>query len=543
MVSILKKYLKKGLNNIKIIVKILGVLLLVSCSSLTVLGEENYINGYIERVDGKEIITDSTNKPFFFNANCDTEIVYMEYLGPHETVWQEYFDETIIGNGWENGKYTFRAYDEFGNMAECHVYYDTVSPIGKFYNRSEEVENEANLSDEFFYFEISDELSGLDMVYVKYPNTDEYVSYNRGTYLYESGTYYFYGVDYAGNRSKTYQISLNKLPMVDIIYNDENNSIYLTWEELDYSVYVNETLYDKGRVFYDEGIYNIKVIDSNGRIGEETFIIDHLYQYTKTIAPTCSKEGYILYTCLTCGSFKEEINKDKLAHNFNYEYVQGSCTIDECYLKTCTNCNYIEKEVISMAKGHDLYQIKQNPTCTSDGYNAYKCFKCSYEEVIETINSIGHNYQTQIIQEATCTVPGIREFSCLKCLETYQKEIKELGHNYILIDSITINDNEKEVTYKCNNCQEVFKKTEIINQTNESYATIFQDYTKHLVIILISVSGLWSIYMGMKYITAKNKNEKLEAKQYIKNYIIGLVVIFIIIMVSPLIINGIKSIL
>ena len=49
--------------------------------------------------------------------------------------------------------------------------------------------------------------------------------------------------------------------------------------------------------------------------------------------------------------------------------------------------------------------------------------------------------------------------------------------------------------------------------------------------------------MGMKYITAKNKNEKLEAKQYIKNYIIGLVVIFIIIMVSPLIINGIKSIL
>ena len=39
------------------------------------------------------------------------------------------------------------------------------------------------------------------------------------------------------------------------------------------------------------------------------------------------------------------------------------------------------------------------------------------------------------------------------------------------------------------------------------------------------------------------EKSKLEAKQYILNYILGLIAIFVIIMIGPFIIQGIKSLL
>ena len=88
----------------------------------------------ILRVDGKDIHTDSTNKHFYFYASSPYEIVYMEYLHPYETVWEEYTSDIIINETWANGKYIFRAYDEYGNFNQCHIYYDKVKPVGKLYS-------------------------------------------------------------------------------------------------------------------------------------------------------------------------------------------------------------------------------------------------------------------------------------------------------------------------------------------------------------------------------------------------------------------------
>ena len=49
--------------------------------------------------------------------------------------------------------------------------------------------------------------------------------------------------------------------------------------------------------------------------------------------------------------------------------------------------------------------------------------------------------------------------------------------------------------------------------------------------------------MGIKFIIARNRNEKVEAKRHIMNYILRLVVIFSILVIGPLIIDGIRSIL
>ena len=525
---------------------ILSFLFIISYNNF-IKAENNDINVKILRVDGKDILTDSTNKPFYFYASSPYEIVYMEYLHPYETVWEEYTSDMIIDETWVNGKYTFKAYDEYGNVNQCHIYYDTVKPVGKLYSLNQEHPNGSNIESEFIYFEVTDELSGLDMVYVKKPNSNYYTEYLRNTYLYEAGTYYFYATDYAGNVSITYSITLNSEPMVDIIYNDENNSIYLTWTRSDYIVYVNDNSYVKEKVFYDEGIYDVLVVDGNGRRGEETFIIDHLYKYVKTIQPTCSKEGYLLYKCITCNQEKEEINKDKIPHELTVEEFSATCTENGYQLKSCNMCDYEEKIVTSNPIGHILKEERINATCTVDGGLVKRCINCSYIEYLERIEAKGHLYKSEIIKDVSCIEDGIKLFTCINCSDSYQDIIDKLGHNYIMIDEKIIKDQNgetKEITTKCHNCGDIKKEyLELVKSENSSIKNILFRNSSYLIIILISLSGLWSIYMGLKFITARKRSEVIQAKKYILNYIIGLIVIFCIIMITPFLIEGIKAIL
>ena len=548
---ILKKYLKKGKINIrkklKILLFIFFCCLLTFCYNYYIKADNSSFNVSICRVDGKDILTDSTNKPFYFSATSTYDIVYMEYLGPHETVWKEYQEGTIIDENWENGKYTFMAYDEYGNNKGCHIYYDTIKPVGKIYSLNEELLNGSSVEKEYIYFEITDELSGLDMVYVKKPNSNVYTEYIRNTYLYEAGTYYFYASDYAGNISKTYTITLNGKPMVDIIYNNQNNTVYLTWSQIDYLVFVNDSPYIKEDVFYDEGPYDVLVIDGSGRRGEETFIIDHMYQYLKTISPSCSQEGYELYQCITCNLEIEKINKDKLPHDFIYSVVSPTCTDNGYQIKKCNMCNYEEKTITTNPTGHSLIEENISATCISDGGRVKRCKNCSYLEFIEKINATGHAYQSEIIDTATCEKDGLRSFICYNCGDTYQININKIGHNYILIDEkITKNKDLdiKEIITKCHNCGDIKKEYQEINKNDDNQLNeILKSNLSYLVILLISLSGIWSIYMGIKYMTAKKRSEVIEAKKYIINYIIGLIVIFSIIMLGPLLIKGIKAIL
>lgn len=543
--------MRKGTINIK---KKLKLILFLFLSLLIVNGYDNFVNAAdtslkvsIERVDGGKILTDSINKPFYFSATSENEIIYMEMLRPHETIWEQYIPGTIIDDTWDNGKYTFKAYDRNEEIKECHIYYDTVKPIGKLYANDGEVTNGEEVEKDYVFIDITDELSGLDIVYVKKPGNTYYTEYKRNTYLYEPGTYYFYAVDYAGNISDTYSITLNKKPMVDIIYDNENNTIYLTWTKDDYLVFVDDIPYVKEEVFYDEGSYDVMVMDSKGNKGYETFIIDHLYKYVKTIWPTCEKEGYVLYQCITCNLEKEEINKDKIPHEFLFSEIPANCTENGYQLKTCKMCNYIEKTIISNPIGHNYIIEEKSATCTEDGGKVKKCLNCDTIEYINKIEATGHAYESKVTLEASCMMDGIRIFCCLKCNDTYQVTINKIGHNYILIDEkIKKNDNLeiKETIYKCHNCGDVKQDMIEINRTEKSeIKEVLENNYSYLVIILISLSGIWSIFMGVKYITAKKHSEVIEAKKYIINYIIGLVVIFSIMMITPFLINGIKAIL
>ncbi|MBQ8292712.1 MAG: hypothetical protein IJ501_01135 [Bacilli bacterium] len=509
--NILNNFLQKGTINIKrfkiiVLIFILGFVLNFQLISYANPDYEAPI-GEINLADGGMIYTDSVNKDFYFTATDNVEIAYMKYKGPNDTLWNDYIDSTVISKNSLNGKYSFIAVDTSGNISEeVYVYLDIVPPIIKIYGDDGESLNDSVLNSEYLYFDVSDELCGLDIIYVKKPNSTYYSVYTNYKYLYDVGTYYCYAVDYAGNKTKTYSINLYKTPTVDIVYNNENNTVYLTWTDLYYQVFVNGNNYTKETIIDVEGYYEVKVIDAADNIGYDNFTINHKYVIDEIVNATCLIDGYTHYQCISCD---EEYDDD-----------------------------YID------ALGHDLVEITKELACTTDGGRFLSCTRCDYEEGLDVVKAPGHKFQNKLIKEASCANTGMREFTCTVCGYVQEKEIARLAHNYLLMSEDKLEDCIVQ-TYVCSNCGEEYSKkiynTDLnINLPKNSF---FKEYQKYIIGLLSILSVGWSLYMGIMYIIASKKEDREMAKKRIKNYIVGLIIIFIIFMGGPLLIDGIQSLI
>ena len=124
-----------------------------------------------------------------------------------------------------------------------------------------------------------------------------------------------------------------------------------------------------------------------------TAISPHEHEFKSTIyLPTCVKDGYTNYQCVSC----------------DYQY----------------NDNYVA------ALGHhfSIWREIVSPGCESEGLRERTCLMCDFKET-EPINSIGHNYQQQIIKEATCEEPGLIKYICSNNPDHfYTSEIAPKGH-------------------------------------------------------------------------------------------------------------------
>ena len=63
-----------------------------------------------------------------------------------------------------------------------------------------------------------------------------------------------------------------------------------------------------------------------------------------------------------------------------------------------------------------------------------------------------------------------------------------------------------------------------------------------MVSILLLTSLIWSLYIGIKTILSYKLEERINVKKMIINYVIGLVVIFIIIVAIPYLLKGVINI-
>ena len=195
----------------------------------------------------------------------------------------------------------------------------------------------------------------------------------------------------------------------------------------------------------DEVLVVQEIIPANG----------HNYANVVT-APTCTEQGYTMYTCTVCGDSYVADYINALGHTeVVYKAVLPTCTetgVTEG--KHCSTCNevLIAQEVVS-ALGHDyiVHEAKEE-TCTEVGWNEYHtCSRCDYTTYVE-ISAFGH---TEVVDKAvlpTCTETGLTEGKhCSVCDEILvaQENIAALGHDY---ESVTVDPTLTHDGYTLHTC-------------------------------------------------------------------------------------------
>ena len=70
---------------------------------------------------------------------------------------------------------------------------------------------------------------------------------------------------------------------------------------------------------------------------------------------------------------------------------------------------------------------------------------------------------------------------------------------------------------------------------------ISETYLFLFVLALAAVVVVWGAYVGIKIAIAHKNEEKINARDMIKNLIIGIIIIFVVAMGAPLLIEGLGA--
>ena len=71
--------------------------------------------------------------------------------------------------------------------------------------------------------------------------------------------------------------------------------------------------------------------------------------------------------------------------------------------------------------------------------------------------------------------------------------------------------------------------------------SLIDSFWIYIVIALAAVVVVWGAYIGIKIAIAHRNEEKINARDMIKNLVIGIVIIFVVAMGAPLLINGLSA--
>ncbi len=63
----------------------------------------------------------------------------------------------------------------------------------------------------------------------------------------------------------------------------------------------------------------------------------------------------------------------------------------------------------------------------------------------------------------------------------------------------------------------------------------------YIVLALAAVVVIWGAYIGIKIAIAHKNEEKINARDMVKNLIIGIIIIFVVAMGAPLLIEGLAA--
>ena len=71
--------------------------------------------------------------------------------------------------------------------------------------------------------------------------------------------------------------------------------------------------------------------------------------------------------------------------------------------------------------------------------------------------------------------------------------------------------------------------------------SLMDSFWIYIVLALAAVVVVWGAYIGIKIAVAHRNEEKINAKDMVKQLVIGIVIIFVVAMGAPLLINGLSA--
>lgn len=144
-------------------------------------------------------------------------------------------------------------------------------------------------------------------------------------------------------------------------------------------------------------------------------------------------------------------------HTFRETVVPPTCSSQGYTVYSCTECNYFYTDTYVAALGgaHDLeyFEAKEPTSCADGGWAAYeRCKNCSYTTF--TPITIDHNYSVSV-KAPVCTEGGYTSHTCSACGNEYRDNYTDpTGHtmgNWYLSSPIT-KDSDGEMRSSCLNC-------------------------------------------------------------------------------------------
>ena len=215
--------------------------------------------------------------------------------------------------------------------------------------------------------------------------------------------------------------------------------------------------------------------------------VGHTEEEIPAVASTCTETGLTAgVKCSVCGEvLVAQIKVDALGHSYETEETEPTCTEDGYTTYTCSRCEdtYIADEI--EAAGHDYESVVTEPTCTKDGYTTYTCSVCHDAYVGDETEATGHDYES-VVTEPTCTENGYTTYTCAVCQDNYiSDEVAAEGHDY---ESVVIPPTCTEdgyTTYTCPKCEDTYIADEIEAAGHDSESVVTEPtctengYTTH----------------------------------------------------------------
>ncbi len=146
----------------------------------------------------------------------------------------------------------------------------------------------------------------------------------------------------------------------------------------------------------------------------------HTY-LSKTIAPTCTEQGYTLMTCKVCATTRQTKYVDALGHSYDDGVVTApTCTADGYTTYTCSTCgdSYTDN-VVAASHSYDDGVVTA-PTCTTEGYTTYTCTVCGDSYTGNTTATVDHSYDSGVVTAPTTTTQGYTTYTCTVCGYSYK---------------------------------------------------------------------------------------------------------------------------